>query len=345
VTEIMTLQNVSVHFPVRGALPFLRKGEIQAVSDVSLSIHRGEIFGIVGESGCGKTTLASAMVGMIKPTGGQVLFEGVDLNRLPRDEFKKMRRRMQMIFQDPFSSLNPRFNVYQIVSEPMLIRGEDDEETMKARVVELLELVGLSSQDLYRYPSDFSGGQRQRLGIARAISLNPSFLVCDEPVSALDVSIHAQILNLLLELQEKFNLTYVFISHNLADVKKMCDHLAVMYLGKVMEAGNSDKIFANPMHPYTQALIAAILDIDFSEEREIIVLPGDTPSPINPPSGCRFWQRCPKAMRGCREVPPEYVEVEPDHFVACHLVNGFPDQELPEGYDQPMVPREKVPGR
>lgn len=344
-TEIMTLQNVSVHFPVRGALPFLRKGEIQAVSDVSLSIHRGEIFGIVGESGCGKTTLASAMVGMIKPTAGQVLFEGVDLNRLPRDEFKKMRRRMQMIFQDPFSSLNPRFNVYQIVSEPMLIRGEDDEETMKARVVELLELVGLSSQDLYRYPSDFSGGQRQRLGIARAISLNPSFLVCDEPVSALDVSIHAQILNLLLELQEKLNLTYVFISHNLADVKKMCDHLAVMYLGKVMEAGNSDKIFANPMHPYTQALIAAILDIDFSEEREIIVLPGDTPSPINPPSGCRFWQRCPKAMRGCREVPPEYVEVEPDHFVACHLVNGFPDQELPVGYDQPMVPREKVPGR
>ncbi|NLL08011.1 MAG: ABC transporter ATP-binding protein [Firmicutes bacterium] len=341
----MTLQNVSVHFPVRGALPFLRKGEIQAVSDVSLSIHRGEIFGIVGESGCGKTTLASAMVGMIKPTAGQVLFEGVDLNRLPRDEFKKMRRRMQMIFQDPFSSLNPRFNVYQIVSEPMLIRGEDDEETMKARVVELLELVGLSSQDLYRYPSDFSGGQRQRLGIARAISLNPSFLVCDEPVSALDVSIHAQILNLLLELQEKLNLTYVFISHNLADVKKMCDRLAVMYLGKVMEAGNSDKIFANPMHPYTQALIAAILDIDFSEEREIIVLPGDTPSPINPPSGCRFWQRCPKAMRGCREVPPEYVEVEPDHFVACHLVNGFPDQELPEGYDQPMVPREKVPGR
>jgi len=345
VTEIMTLQNVSVHFPVRGALPFLRKGEIQAVSDVSLSIHRGEIFGIVGESGCGKTTLASAMVGMIKPTAGQVLFEGVDLNRLPRDEFKKMRRRMQMIFQDPFSSLNPRFNVYQIVSEPMLIRGEDDEETMKARVVELLELVGLSSQDLYRYPSDFSGGQRQRLGIARAISLNPSFLVCDEPVSALDVSIHAQILNLLLELQEKLNLTYVFISHNLADVKKMCDHLAVMYLGKVMEAGNSDKIFANPMHPYTQALIAAILDIDFSEEREIIVLPGDTPSPINPPPGCRFWQRCPKAMRGCREIPPEYVEVEPDHFVACHLVNGFPDQELPEGYDQPMVPREKVPGR
>src|SRR5690606_12728413 len=181
------------------------------------------------------------MVGLVKPTAGQVLFEGVDLNSLPRDEFKKTRRRMQMIFQDPFSSLNPRFNVYQIVSEPMCIRGEDDEETMKARVAELLEMVGLSAGDMYRYPSDFSGGQRQRIAIARAISLIPSFLVCDEPVSALDVSIHAQILNLLLELQEKLNLTYVFISHNLADVKKLCDRLAVTYLGKIVESGDSDK--------------------------------------------------------------------------------------------------------
>jgi oligopeptide/dipeptide ABC transporter ATP-binding protein len=345
VTEIMTLRNVSVHFPVRGFLPFLKKGEIQAVSDVSLGVRRGEIFGLVGESGCGKTTLANTMVGLVKPTAGQVLFEGVDLHSLPREEFKKTRRRMQMIFQDPFSSLNPRFNVYQLVSEPMVIRGEDDEETMKARVVELLEMVGLSAQDLYRYPSDFSGGQRQRIGIARAISLNPTFLVCDEPVSALDVSIHAQILNLLLELQERLNLTYVFISHNLADVKKMCDRLAVMYLGKLMEAGDADKIFARPLHPYTQALIAAVLDIDFSEEREIVVLPGDTPSPINPPPGCRFWQRCPKAMRGCKTVPPAFLEVEEDHFVACHLVNGFPNQDLPEGFDQPMVGREKVPGR
>lgn len=341
-SDIITLQNVSVHFPVRGFLPFLKKGEIQAVSDVSLRIGRGEIFGIVGESGCGKTTLANTMVGFVKPTAGKVLFEGVDLSSLPRQEFKKVRRRMQMIFQDPFSSLNPRLNVYQIVSEPMLIRGEDDEESMKARVVELLEMVGLSSGDLYRYPSDFSGGQRQRIGIARAISLNPSFLVCDEPVSALDVSIHAQILNLLLELQEKLNLTYVFISHNLADVKKLCDRLAVMYLGKVMEAGNSDKIFAKPLHPYTQALMAAVLNIDFSGKREIAVLPGDTPSPIDPPPGCRFWQRCPKAMRGCKDVPPEYVEVEEDHVVACHLVNGFPKTELPDGYDQPLVRSEKT---
>jgi oligopeptide/dipeptide ABC transporter ATP-binding protein len=276
------------------------------------------------------------MIGMVKPTAGQVLFKGVDLNGLPRDEFKKMRRQMQMIFQDPYSSLNPRFNVYQIVSEPMFIRGEDSEEEMKARVVELLELVGLSAEDLYRHPSDFSGGQRQRIGIARAISLNPSFLVCDEPVSALDVSIHAQILNLLVELQERLNLTYVFISHNLADVKKMCDRMAVMYLGKIMESGDSDKIFRQPLHPYTQALLAAVLDTSFDERRDQIVLQGDIPSPINPPAGCRFWQRCPKAMEGCKTVPPELIEVEEDHFAACHLVNGFPDVELPAGCDEPV---------
>lgn len=335
-SEILELKNVSVHFPVKGGLPFFSRGMIQAVSDVSLTIKHGETFGVVGESGCGKTTLANAMIGMVKPTAGQVLFKGVDLNGLPRDEFKKMRRQMQMIFQDPYSSLNPRFNVYQIVSEPMFIRGEDSEEEMKARVVELLELVGLSAEDLYRHPSDFSGGQRQRIGIARAISLNPSFLVCDEPVSALDVSIHAQILNLLVELQERLNLTYVFISHNLADVKKMCDRMAVMYLGKIMESGDSDKIFRQPLHPYTQALLAAVLDTSFDERRDQIVLQGDIPSPINPPAGCRFWQRCPKAMDGCKTVPPELIEVEEDHFAACHLVNGFPDVELPAGYDEPV---------
>lgn len=335
-SEILELKNVSVHFPVKGGLPFFSRGMIQAVSDVSLTIKHGETFGVVGESGCGKTTLANAMIGMVKPTAGQVLFKGVDLNGLPRDEFKKMRRQMQMIFQDPYSSLNPRFNVYQIVSEPMFIRGEDSEEEMKARVVGLLELVGLSAEDLYRHPSDFSGGQRQRIGIARAISLNPSFLVCDEPVSALDVSIHAQILNLLVELQERLNLTYVFISHNLADVKKMCDRMAVMYLGKIMESGDSDKIFRQPLHPYTQALLAAVLDTSFDERRDQIVLQGDIPSPINPPAGCRFWQRCPKAMEGCKTVPPELIEVEEDHFAACHLVNGFPDVELPAGCDEPV---------
>lgn len=335
--DILTVKNVSVHFPVKGGLPFVKRGVIQAVSDVSLSIRLGETYGIVGESGCGKTTLANAMIGMVKPTSGEVLFNGTDLNKLSRDDFKKTRRRMQMIFQDPFSSLNPRFNVYQIVSEPMLIRGEDDEETMIQRTVELLEMVGLSSEDLYRYPSDFSGGQRQRLGIARSISLNPSFLVCDEPVSALDVSIHAQILNLLVEIQEKMKLTYVFISHNLADVKNICDRMAVMYLGKIMESGDSDKIFRKPLHPYTQALLAAVLDTNFDEKREQIVLVGDIPSPINPPVGCRFWQRCPKAMHGCKTIPPEHLAVEDDHFVACHLVNGFPDVNLPQGYDQALA--------
>ncbi len=334
--EILKMNNVSVHFPVKGGLPFFNRGEIQAVSDVSLSIKQGETYGIVGESGCGKTTLANAMIGMVKPTSGQVLFQGADLNSLPREEFKKARRQMQMIFQDPFSSLNPRFNVYQIVSEPMFIRGEDDEEAMVARVVDLLELVGLSAEDLYRHPSDFSGGQRQRLGIARAISLNPSFLVCDEPVSALDVSIHAQILNLLVEIQNHMKLTYVFISHNLADVKNICDRMAVMYLGKITESGNSDKIFKRPLHPYTQALLAAVLDTNFDEKREQVILKGDIPSPINPPAGCRFWQRCPKAMEGCKTIPPEHLQVEEEHFVACHLVNGFPDVKLPGGYDVPV---------
>ena len=334
--EILRMNNVSVHFPVKGGLPFLKRGVIQAVSDVSLTIAHGETYGIVGESGCGKTTLANAMIGMVKPTSGEVLFAGKDLLRLPKEEFEKARQKMQMIFQDPFSSLNPRFNVYQIVSEPMFIRGEDDQEAMIARVVELLELVGLSSEDLYRYPSDFSGGQRQRLGIARAISLNPSFLVCDEPVSALDVSIHAQILNLLVMIQEQMKLTYVFISHNLADVKNICDRMAVMYLGKVMESGSSDRIFKRPLHPYTQALLAAVLDTTFDEKREQIILQGDIPSPIDPPLGCRFWQRCPQAMEGCKTIPPEHLEVEDDHVVACHLVHGFPAVELPDGYDRPV---------
>lgn len=318
---ILSLKNVSVHFPVKGALPFIKKGEIQAVSDLSLDIYPGETFGIIGESGCGKTTLANAMIGMVKPTKGEVIFQGKNLNKLPRDEFKETRREMQMIFQDPFSSLNPRFNVYQIISEPMFIRGLDDEETMVRRVQELLELVGLSSEDLYRHPSDFSGGQRQRLGIARSIILNPSFLICDEPVSALDVSIHAQILNLLIDIQEKLQLTYVFISHNLADVKNLCDRMAVMYLGKVMESGSSEKIFANPLHPYTQALLAAVLDTDFQTElADDRILQGDTPSPINPPLGCRFWQRCPQALEKCKTIPPQELEVESDHFVACHLI-------------------------
>lgn len=315
---IVETQNLSVHFPVRGSFPFKKK-YVKAVSNVSLKIRRGETYGLVGESGCGKSTFANALLGMIKPTDGKVIFDGKDINSLNKKEFKETRRNMQMIFQDPYSSLNPRFDLLEIIGEPMVIRGGFSKEEIEERVVELLELVGLSREDLHRYPSDFSGGQRQRIGIARAIILNPSFLVCDEPVSALDVSVHAQILNLLDRLQKQRNMTYLFISHNLAVVKSICDHMAVMYLGKVMECGSTQTIYENTLHPYTKALLSAVLDIDVDNKRERIVLQGDIPSPINPPSGCRFCKRCPNAMPICSQKEPELFEIEPDHMIACHL--------------------------
>ena len=315
---IMKAENLSVHFPVKGSNPFKRKF-VKAVSDVSLEIRRGETFGLVGESGCGKSTFAGALLGLLKPTAGKVIFEGQDLNALSNKKFKELRRNMQMIFQDPFSSLNPRFDLLEIIGEPMVIRGGYTAQEIEDRVVEMLELVGLSRQDLHRYPSDFSGGQRQRIGIARAIILNPSFLVCDEPVSALDVSVHAQILNLLDDIQKKSGITYLFISHNLAVVKSICDHMAVMYLGKVMECGATQKIYNNTLHPYTKALLSAVLDIDVDNPRERIILQGDIPSPISPPAGCRFCQRCPNAMDICHKVQPNLVEIEPDHMIACHL--------------------------
>ena len=315
---IVKTENLSVHFPVKGSNPLNRK-YVKAVSDVSVEIRRGETFGLVGESGCGQSTFANALLGILKPTDGKVLFEGQDLNALSKKEFKEMRRNMQMIFQDPFSSLNPRFDLLEIIGEPMVIRGGYTPQQIEDRVVQMLEMVGLSKHDLHRYPSDFSGGQRQRIGIARAIILNPSFLVCDEPVSALDVSVHAQILNLLDEIQKKSGLTYLFISHNLAVVKSICDHMAVMYLGKVMEYGSTEKIYKNTLHPYTKALLSAVLDIDVDNKRERVILQGDIPSPINPPPGCRFCQRCPNATEICRKVAPKLVEIEPDHMIACHL--------------------------
>ena len=315
---IIQTENLSVHFPVKGSNPFNRK-YVKAVSGVSLEIRRGETFGLVGESGCGKSTFANALLGMLKPTEGKVIFEGQDLNALKGKPFKELRRNMQMIFQDPFSSLNPRFNLLEIIGEPMVIRGGYTPQEIEDRVVQMLELVGLSRADLYRYPSDFSGGQRQRIGIARAIILNPSFLVCDEPVSALDVSVHAQILNLLDDIQKRSGVTYLFISHNLAVVKSICDHMAVMYLGKVMECGDTRKIYENTLHPYTKALLSAVLDIDVDNPRERIILQGDIPSPISPPAGCRFCQRCPNARAECFTVEPKLVEIEPDHKIACLL--------------------------
>lgn len=331
---IIKIDNLSVNFPVKGGMPFAKKKEIQAVTDVSLEIYPGETYGIVGESGCGKSTLANTMIGLVRPTKGKVLFKEQDLFALKRLEFKEVRRDMQMIFQDPFSSLNPRFSVFQIISEPMYIRGGYTKKEMEERVLELLKLVGLDEKDLYRYPSDFSGGQKQRIGIARAISLNPDLLICDEPVSALDVSVHAQILNLLIDLQEKLNLTYVFISHNLAVVKNVCDRILVMYLGKVMESGSTKAIYKNPLHPYTNALLSAILDLDIKREKTI--LKGDIPSPIDPPKGCRFWQRCPYAMEGCKDIPAPLIEKEPDHFVACHLISGFTEEQIARGLNKPV---------
>jgi len=334
--SLLEMDSVSVDFPVKRAYPFGKRRWIQAVTEVSLQISEGETFGIVGESGCGKSTLANAMIGMVRPTGGTVRFQGDDLYALKPKAFKEARRNMQMIFQDPFSSLNPRFTVYDIIKEPMHIRGGASEAEMKAKVLELLKLVGLDEADLYRNPSDFSGGQRQRIGIARAIVLNPRFLVCDEPVSGLDVSVHAQIMNLLMEIQESRNLTYVFISHNLAVVKSICQNVLVMYLGKMMEAGTSDTLFANPQHPYTKALLSAVLDVDMETSHERILLKGDTPSPIDPPQGCRFWQRCPFAMVGCETIPAELVDVEPGHQIACHLSSGFSAEQTAAGLHKPM---------
>lgn len=335
---LLEMDGVSVDFPVKRAYPFSKRRWIQAVTDVSLEISAGETFGIVGESGCGKSTLANAMIGMVRPTAGTVRFQGDELYALKPKAFKEARRNMQMIFQDPFSSLNPRFTVYDIIREPLYIRGGASESEMKDKVLELLNLVGLDEEDLHRNPSDFSGGQRQRIGIARAIILNPRFLVCDEPVSGLDVSVHAQILNLLMEIQKSRNITYVFISHNLAVVKNICQNVLVMYLGKVMEAGTSDALFANHLHPYTKALLSAVLDVDVQGSRDRILLKGDTPSPIDPPTGCRFWQRCPFAMKGCETIAAELVDVEYGHQVACHLVSGFSPEQKAAGLDQPVSP-------
>ena len=318
---LLQVKDLSVNFEVKGPRLF-SKQLVQAVSNVSFTINRGETFGLVGESGCGKTTVANAILGMVDISGGSILFKGKDICKMDRKEFVEQRRSMQMIFQDPYSSLNPRFDAYRIIAEPFVIRGGSSKDEIREHVIRLLELIGLSKDDLHRYPSAFSGGQKQRLGIARAIALNPELLVCDEPVSALDVSVHAQILNLLNDLQDELGLTYLFISHNLAVVQRICSTIAVMYLGKVVEYGKTEAIFRNPVHPHTRALISAVLDMDINNRRERITLKGETPSPINPPAGCRFSQRCYESGANCADIPVELVEVEPNHFVACHKHSG-----------------------
>jgi oligopeptide transport system ATP-binding protein len=318
--SLLEIKNLSTHFPVRAGVLQKPVAWVRAVDNVSLTINPGETIGFVGESGCGKTTLGRTILRLYEPTAGEIWFEGKNITGLDGADLKSFRRRAQMIFQDPYGSLNPRMTIGQIVGEPLRIHqlcADANEE--RSRVAELLRAVGLSPDHARRYPHEFSGGQRQRIGIARALAVEPKFIVCDEPVSALDVSVQAQIINLLQELQEKLGLTYLFIAHDLAVVEHISDRVLVMYLGKVVEQATAEDLYAHPMHPYTQALISAVPAIDPATKRQRILLPGDVPSPINPPSGCPFHPRCPKAIENCSKIVPAWREIRKDHWVACDL--------------------------
>lgn len=297
-----------------------RKGDLKAVDDLSFSISRGETVGMVGESGCGKTTAGRSILRLYEPTAGEVLFEGENILKISNTKMKNLRRDMQMIFQDPYASLNPRMTIEDIIGEAIDIHKLSTGRVRKDRIGELLDLVGLSVDHMSRFPHEFSGGQRQRIGIARALAVEPKFIICDEPISALDVSVQAQVVNLLKKLQNQLGLTYLFIAHDLSMVKYISDRVAVMYLGKMVEFASSDDLYAEPLHPYTLALLSAvpIPDPDVETGRDQIVLEGDIPSPINPPSGCHFRTRCPIATEKCAQEEPEFVELRKNHWVACH---------------------------
>ncbi|MBI4051519.1 MAG: dipeptide ABC transporter ATP-binding protein [Elusimicrobia bacterium] len=317
---LVEVKNLKKHFPIYSGFFSKETEKVHAVDGVNFRIHPQESFALVGESGCGKTTLGRMILGLESPTTGEVFFENKDIFKLPKKELRQLRRQMQVIFQDPFSSLNPRMTVEQILAEPLTIHQiYADPGERRKRVAALVEVVGLSQKHLNRYPHEFSGGQRQRIGIARALALNPKLVVADEPVSALDVSIQAQILNLLKDLQKEFHLTYLFISHDFSVVKHLCDRVAVMYLGKVVELGLTDEIFSNPQHPYTEALLSAIPIPDPGVERmrKRILLTGDVPSPIHPPSGCRFHPRCQYAQPNCQTQEPPTEEIFPERWLAC----------------------------
>ncbi|MBL0713651.1 MAG: dipeptide ABC transporter ATP-binding protein [Desulfosarcina sp.] len=307
------------YYPVKGGILLKEVAAVKAVDDVSLSIHPGETLGLVGESGCGKSTFGRAILRLEEPTAGEVWFDGDNILEYDARQIRALRKKMQIIFQDPFSSLNPRKPVSSIVGEPLLIHGMKNRRERDARVLELLRVVGLRQEHMRRYPHMFSGGQRQRIGVARALALNPKLVVCDEAVSALDVSIQAQVLNLLKDLQEDFGLTYLFISHDLHVVEHISDRVAVMYLGKIVEIAASETIYAQPLHPYTQALLSASPMPDPEYKRKRIILKGDVPSPINPPTGCRFHTRCPYVQTLCSEKEPPLREVNAGHRAACHF--------------------------
>ncbi len=319
--KLLAVQDLKMYFPIRRGILQRHVGDVKAVDGVSFSVIKGETLGLVGESGCGKSTTGRSILQLYRPTAGKVVFEGHELTQMKGEELRQMRRQMQMIFQDPYASLNPRMTVGGIVGEPLEVHNIGTKAERLERVRELLAVVGLNPYFINRYPHEFSGGQRQRIGVARALAVNPSFIVCDEPISALDVSIQAQVINLLEDLQAQFNLTYLFIAHDLSVVRHISDRIAVMYLGKIMELADRDELYRNPMHPYSQALLSAvpIPDPAIEEKRKRIILEGDVPSPANPPKGCNFCTRCPKVLDICREQEPEFRDYGSDHYVACWL--------------------------
>ena len=316
---LLEVENLKKYFPIRGGSFGKKIGEVKAVDGVSFVIHKGETLGLVGESGCGKSTTGRMLLRLLEPSEGNIYFEGTDIRKLSNPEMRKMRREMQMVFQDPFASLNPRHTVGKILEEPFIVHGEKDKKVRKEKVYELLETVGLNSYHAKRYPHQFSGGQRQRIGIARALAVNPKLIVADEPVSALDVSIQSQILNLLQDLQQKYHLTYLFIAHDLGVVRHISDRVGVMYLGRLVELSESERLYDTPKHPYTEALLSAvpIPDVEYVQNR--IILTGDVPSSANPPTGCPFHTRCPKVMEKCKTNVPNFKEIGKGHYTACHL--------------------------
>jgi oligopeptide/dipeptide ABC transporter ATP-binding protein len=320
--DLLIVKNLKKYYPITGGVFGKEVGVVKAVDDVSFTVKRGETFGLVGESGCGKSTTGRSLLRLIEPTSGEVVFDGTDIIGLQGEALRKMRRNMQIVFQDPFASLNPRHNIEKILEEPLRVHGIGSPAERKERVRELLEVVGLSSYHATRYPHQFSGGQRQRIGIARALMLNPKLIVADEPVSALDVSIQSQVLNLMQDLQRDLGLTYLFIAHDLSVVRHISDRVGVMYLGRLVELSRSEELYRQPLHPYTRALLSAVPSPDPDAVRERIILQGDVPSPSNPPTGCTFHTRCPHVTDECRQVRPDFRDVGGGHFVACHLYNA-----------------------